>query len=329
MSDKLFKEKLEKFYLTKRENISKASAQAYAGRILRLMKGVYPNQKMKVIGTLNKQPRKFITYINTSEDIPDSSKLGMYSAILGLVSENTNGYKSFKKNFDILKNKVRNNYLSQNKSEKELEMIMSMDTIRESINEYYKGRDTLKEKQELFNLNMFCLLPSRRAQDYSKMKVNIGPEYEGNAVHTKNNQFKRFVFNSYKNSSKKGQKIFNRLDIEELPNGGEILKFLDEGLKDAVKGSYILGKEYTPTSVTKLIKRLMMKTTGMPININILRHSYITDFMSTPRYISSRQKVANWMSHSLSVQEIYVKRNKNIKPENLKIDDDINDYDSE
>lgn len=59
-------------------------------------------------------------------------------------------------------------------------------------------------------------------------------------------------------------------------------------------------------NLTKKVRELMFKLTGKYMTISLLRHSYITEYLSVKRSLLEREALAKKMLHSSLLQECYV-----------------------
>jgi len=126
---------------------------------------------------------------------------------------------------------------------------------------------------------------------------------------TEDGKFSKFIFRVYKQSGKKGIQEFDREYISKLPNGEKVLSVLDWWIGINKGNKYLLGgKKLTQISFSNLMKTISKRIYDKEINVNMFRHLYITDFLETNPYITEKQLIADFMSHTLSMQESYRKR---------------------
>lgn len=102
-----------------------------------------------------------------------------------------------------------------------------------------------------------------------------------------------FVFQSYKT-----QKTYNTVIIEACPELHDILK------KWLVNRKTLLNIK-TPTSLGRKIIDIFEAVSGKKLGVSLLRHCYITWFLSTPRSIKEKRELAKKMLHSKELQERY------------------------
>lgn len=312
--------------IAKNPNISKSTVISYANRIKRVWKLMYPGTEFKSKAFLTTNVRKVVKVINEST-MPVSSKQSSYSAILSIYYDKTGketmGKMAYKKQFDYWSDEKRDEYKDQVKTVQESKLWISKNDLVESLEDFKKRANrTKKEKDflDFFTLSLFVTLPPRRSEDYAIMKIN------GNTTDKKYNyitsdddgKFKSFIFNKYKASTSKGQQVFDREYMESLPKGDEILDLLDWWLLEHSDEEFMLLDELNTNSMTKRIKRISQRIVGKESNINIYRHMYISYYLQTPegQWINDKEKVANFMSHSLRMQEQYRKREEKKKVTN-------------
>jgi len=250
-----------------------------------------------------------------------TSKLGLYSAILSTYKHDDNGIRNnghvlYREEFTKIAKLIKDKTENQQKSKHEISSWVSKQEIEEGNDKLLKKALKSGDAKDFLNhliFNLFTLLPPRRAIDYSAMMINEEENYKGNVVITKKNKkFDKFIFNTFKLSERKGREIFDRKYIASLPRGNEILELLDCWL-GINKSDYFLESPYSANAMTKKVIRISTHALGKPVNINVMRHIYITDFMKDSPYFNEREKIANYMSQGVNMQELYRK-----KPEELK-----------
>lgn len=100
-----------------------------------------------------------------------------------------------------------------------------------------------------------------------------------------------FIFNVFKTAKSHGRQTVNASD--------ELHHLL------ATVTTPTLLKLSTPASLVQAIIRIFTALSGKKMGINLLRHSYITHFLSTPRSIKEKAEVARRMLNSVQIQEKY------------------------
>jgi len=224
----------------------------------------------------------------------------------------------------IYSEKVLDKSKSQEKSKKEIEVWASQKELEEGEQKLLKiALESDKLMDYYFHLlySLYTVLPPRRAMDYGTMLIDPPDTTKNNSVITsgKSRKFEKFIFNDYKLSEKKGSESFDRNYIKSLPNGQTIILFLDAWLKMNLTEYFLLVPK-TANNMTKRVSILMEKTLNKKININILRHIYITNFLNKNPFLLEKELVSMFMSHSLGMEEKYRKRDET---ENLEILDVI------
>ena len=306
--------KLKKKFKKANPDLTEGSLVSYANRILRLRKMFDPVPNNDYY--LNRVPNVVIKKI-TDSDMPINSKASIYSAIIVLTTRGAkqrNGEKMYKKQFDLLTTKIKEDYSKQVKTKVESDRWISSEKIKEARDDLLKK--AIKSDKQIDYLkhlvvSLYSLIPPRRAMDYSDMKINDVRNKKGNTVfRDKKGSFQRFEFGSFKNVGLKGTQVFDREFLSKLPNGEEILATLDNWLARN-KTQFFLLKPYPANSMVKKIQNIFKTICGKPVNINTLRHVYISDFLDKAPYLTEREIVAKFMGHSLSIQEIYRKMPSN------------------
>lgn len=149
-----------------------------------------------------------------------------------------------------------------------------------------------EKSQEYICFLLYTLQPPVRG-DYAGMKVvsrvNQG---KGNRVAV-GKSYSTFVFEEYKTAH-----TYNTVKLRAP-------KELHTVLKGWVEGRQTLLDVETPSGLFALLRRIFQRVSGKEISVNILRHSYITFFLSSPRSIKEKEEVARRMLHSKEIQETY------------------------
>lgn len=290
--------------ISRDKEVSENTKVSYISRLKRIYKLLEPTKTFKTLTFVHKNPRKIITTINDS-DIPVNTKVALYSALLSTYSVNDkkqNGLKEYKKEFVKLSQKGKDEFKKQIKTTQQ-------DANWTSHDDLLKILSQIEEPKDFLIFSLFSLLPPRRAIDYASMLVDETDDKKNNYFLTKDNKFDKFIFNTYKGSSVKGPQVFDRIYMENLPDGEMILTILDSWT-NTNKSRFFVGKSYTPNAMSKAVKVLMKKYVNKDLTINILRHIYVTWFLDTKvgRFISDKEKVGDFMAHNLTTQELYRKK---------------------
>jgi len=327
------KEQLENIWIKKlmshigkgKDKLSQNSLKLYAQRIRRVWKIMYPDKAFKGKTFLHREVKKIIKAIN-DDDMAMSSKAGIYSAIVSTYHENAkgiqgNGREMYSKQLKIWAEKVKKIEKKQVVNKKQDDRWISKEETeeaRKNLLEKAEKSKKLLDYRDYVMFSLFTLLPPRRAADYGEMKISKNEDKEGNVLvpRIKNGKkrFWKFVFNDFKLSEKKGSESFDRDFMENLPNGREILELLDGWLLMNPKG-YFLVTPRSNTHMSKAMSRLSKRVLKKPININIFRHMYISNFLDTNPFLLEKEMISTYMSHSVAQQELYRKK---IDEEDLK-----------
>ena len=293
-------------------DISDDTAEQYAYRLKRLYKMLGNTDELKNINFLVKDQDEILKVLKAS-DIPLNSKSSIIASVLIFVKPKKRIYDKYKKMFDGLKEEIKEYYNKQNKSTRETGAWLTKEDIKNGHKKLFDKAlktEKLKDFQKMFIYNLYSRLPARRGIDYARMLINGPDNYEGNVVKTnKEKKFEKFIFNKFKLSKTKGKEEFDRDFMSKLPKGREILDFLDAWLQ-LNDTQWFLTQPYTNNNITKYVMRIFKWATDKDTSINILRHIYITNFLDGKQYLTDRDRVAKFMSHSLNTQSIYQKRDE-------------------
>ena len=181
--------------------------------------------------------------------------------------------------------------------------------------QFIKWSDVLKVYNEVSNnknlsdsnylefiiLSIYCnnSLGVRRIKDYSNMTVS------NHIINDDSNHYVRsikpvFVFNNYKTKDFYGQQV---LKIDAHLNN--ILNdYID---KFNIKGS-LLG--LSEDALKKRLPNIFIRYVNKNISVNILRKSFISNFLDVTRTDQEKKELARTMGHSMMTQSSYNKLNK-------------------
>ena len=196
-------------------------------------------------------------------------------------------------------NKYNQQLRSQEMTPKQKENWIGLDGVRKVYHELYKRNAPLLKKDrltkreykdclDLILLSLYVLIPPRRSQDFSLMKIRNFEKndnyYDGKAFH----------FNRYKTAKTYGEQIIKPTRKLKL--------LLDKWILHNT-GDYILSTfDGLPLPVSKMTVYLN-NIFGMRISTTMLRHIYISDeVLKNMPALSELDKVAEQMGHSVQEQ---------------------------
>ena len=291
----------------KKKTISRDSVKQQFDRIRGLYKKMYKKDMdcSPKLFTFLKKTDDVITFINNNDVWKtDNARNTQFMAISSIL-KHLRGYEKEYNIYSRLSTSNAKTYLEDGSelklTEKEKKNYLPWNNIVRS--RYSKNKSIDMFDKSLFDIFMY--LPPRRVMDYQFLTISN----EGNAK-TKDKRFNyldttgknwELVYNKYKTADTYGQQI------EMVPP--QLKKILETYIKgDNLKdGEPLFGqqngkfyKNFSPEII-----RSFKKFTGKDISANILRHSYIADFLSTKKNITDREKLARRMSHSISTQSYY------------------------
>lgn len=145
---------------------------------------------------------------------------------------------------------------------------------------------------------LYTLAPPVRA-DYAEMPVvgYYGKTHKNDikknycVMHDRNGYF---IFNKYKTEKKYGQL--------KIPIPSELYTVIKERVN---VGELLLPSVSSPSTLSKRVMTIFTKLSGKAMGIGLLRHSYITTYLSTVQRITDKADLAMRMMHSWVTQETY------------------------
>lgn len=196
----------------------------------------------------------------------------------------------------IAKEKQRQIIDSENKlTEKEKSKFVDWNTIL-SI----EPKITDNEEKLLFYL--YTQIPPRRIDDYSHLIFTHQPTVnednnKDNLVILQNNKTK-IILNHYKTFSTYGKYIMT-----------DIPKKLNDAIITHIQNNKIANNDFIfktgRNNFSKKVSSLFRKYLDIPINVNILRHSFITHILKKNLSTKKKQLIAQQMGHNMMMQDLY------------------------
>ena len=191
------------------------------------------------------------------------------------------------------------------------EVKQSWGALKEKVDSF-KSSKTITEAQyntllQFMILSLYVLLPPRRNEYMKMMIVKTAPDSkETNYLDLDNNSF---VFNVFKTSKKDGSMTI------EIP--AELREIINIYLKfhPLIKGkitkkfqpvSFLVYYDGSPFTQNNSITRILNKVFGKKVSSSLLRHSYLSGKYGDTT--DEQKKDAEMMSHSVSMQKDYIKR---------------------
>jgi integrase len=160
---------------------------------------------------------------------------------------------------------------------------------------------TIENLRDRAVIGVYTLIPPRRVKDFALMKIGKGldPGLDFNYLDLSDGSFQ---FNAFKTFKKYGIQSF------KIPK--ELLKILKDYVRgyNLSDGAFLFpnrnGDAYT--SFSGVVSKTFLKYYGKALSPNLLRHSFVTDFLNTPNIsMGERRAVALAMGHSLGMQLMY------------------------
>lgn len=252
---------------------------------------------------------------------------------LASILKNVDGYEKEKNIYSQMGTKLKDKFKAQHAdgslTESQQENYLDWEVMEDKINKY-KGKLTPKEKAIIA---IYTKRTPRRLQDYYLMKLffktksttledieNLDHKFN-HVIIDSNGKPVQFVFNEYKTSKDYKQQVFNIVS-DELQ--GALKAYIKEQ-KLTKNGQYLFyrdnSKQPYGSDFSSLVSKLFEKVTGKSMSVNILRHSFITYFLSKRPDDIFRAEAAFQMAHSVEIQKKYevIKDREKFKKELQKI----------
>lgn len=316
-----------KFKIEKsRKNIKPNSLNAYLISLRKLKEALTDEKEIKNLDFL-KNEEKVIEFLHENYKLT-TQKNYLAAIIVGLdafgekYEDEIIDYKSY---LDELNNDYNTQISKNEKTEKQNKNWVSLKTLRKVMNEkkndlidrgvFKKDADEITRRQfnqlqewVVANLYLNDENPPIRL-DYGDMRVIKETDYNNlnkkelkeNYLVVKSRNNKYFSFGNYKT-----EKTYN---LKKIDVGKKLNSVLNIWLKYNKNGSLLVdtrGNSMSSNQLSKYVKKVF-KETGKDINVNLLRHIYISEKFP-PEKEKEKEEVAEKMHHSVKTQGTYSKK---------------------
>lgn len=186
---------------------------------------------------------------------------------------------------------------SQTLPESKMDQFVDWTVIQDAAHEL----SSLTPEEHLMYL-LYTAMPPLRA-DFTRLSLvpSLRKNRTGNfIVKSKDLRKWKLVLQEYKTASKFGKQVI----VLPLAISNYIYNHYQEMFTHNGK-KYPTLYDFSENTLSKKVSALFEKLTGKRMSINLLRHSYIKHFLSVPRTIVEKEKLAAKMLHSTDLQEKY------------------------
>jgi len=204
-----------------------------------------------------------------------------------------------------IQNEIEKNKLSDKQKKNYLSWSQILDIKEKVKKELEDANYKSKPKYKFYTImSLYTQLPPRRLLDYANLKF-----YNRKPIHKKINKDENYLilnkkagyllFNNYKTS-----KVYKTQKIDLPP---QLLKELKKYVEQnrLIQGEVLFGLD--ANYLGKHISQQMQKYSGVPVTVNIMRHSFITNLDNNKISVKKRKTIAKKMAHSVELQLLYSK----------------------
>lgn len=288
-----------------KKTITKSSIKTQFNRVQNIYKKIY-NKKMNCADfEWVRDTKKIIDFIHSGKTWKTpASQNSQFSALASILSVLSGYEKEYNIYSDVSTDKakqIKKDAEEIRLTDKEKAIILPWSEIK---NVYTKKRTGDRADQHKAIAAITILMPPRRNEDYRLLTITDGTDDmtdDKNYILVKDGIPLKLIYNKYKTAKTFGKQEF---DIPEKL-ADQLATYIK---KDKLKnGNPLFGtqkKNYYKNFTTQ-IQDAYQSLAGKPLTINLLRHAYITDFLSTKRTPAQRRKLANQMAHSVEQQNLY------------------------
>jgi hypothetical protein len=280
--------------VAKGRTIKRATVEEQYNNIIKLHKLMF-NDDMKKMDFLRDTNNVF-NFINTNDKWSTSSKnkiIQSISSVLSVLPEYKNEYKIYS---DI----------STGNSKQYVQDKGDIINVENYI-QWNDLKDLYKKPTDLFDkslISIYTILPPRRVKDIQLMTIthsSDGLEDGLNYILLDGTKPTQLIYQNYKTQSVYGVQTF------DIP--AKLSKILQEYInsKELKDGSPLFPNRQKTyyKNFGEIITKTFKKYIDTPISANVLRHSFIIDFMKIKRTPNERKKIADQMAHSIEMQSMY------------------------
>lgn len=241
-----------------------------------------------------------------------STMVNSISAILARLNHYNDVYTNVYKplNIELAIKKKKEILDSENKlSEKEKKVFRTWDIITSEETENAVEDSPVNPSENLALYYLYTQLPPRRLE-YGSLIIAIDGQFQDDGksnyvvLDPKQTQVRRIILNTYKTSKTYGKYVIS--PIPEKLSDAIIILIDEQGYK---AGEYLFmnskGKPYVGASFSARLKQVFEQSIGIPITLNVLRHSFISYKIKQGTTAKQKAEWASAMGHSTEQQDLY------------------------
>jgi len=296
-----FKNNIKQALLKERPKLSDKSLTSYVSTLSNLPRNM-ANDNPTNVKYFTDKADKIIAFL---KDKPARSRKSVLSPLVVLT-----GLEKYRKIMKEDIEKYNEISIKQNKTKTEEKNWMPWKSILSKYEElkvayqYAINKKTYVHKpisdkiNDFILLSLYVLMPPRRAMDYSVLMYKDYDVNKDNYIDFKN---KKIVFNKYKTVRTYGKQSF------DVP--AELLKYIRKWIKIKPNDGYVVDTNaQLPNDITKQLNSIFKPK---KVSVNLLRHSFLTDFYGsyegTPP-LTDITEVSSRMAHSIEQSLRYIKK---------------------
>lgn len=299
--EQVFKAKL--LYLEKsgKKPILKKSVKQQLKKVTNLHKAMTGKESDCTDFEWTRKTEKVIRFIKAHWDEPNtrSGQTQALSSILVAIEGYEDEYRFYSNYSSRERKKIDKRAKSNTLSDKERKNYLTWP-------EFKKILPKVKDLRDRALIGIYTLMPPRRVEDISLLKLwtkNKDTDDKFNYLEIRRGNYGEIEYNRYKTA-----KVYNTISIAMPKRLQTIMKayIKDEGLSH---GDLLFpsrsGKPYKNFSV--IITKAFAPYTDKKVTANLLRHSFISNYLRKPRSEEDRGEIALQMGHSISTQQKYLR----------------------
>jgi hypothetical protein len=298
--------------INKKGKIKKETLDQYLRKINQIHIQLYDRQLDYNNFDFLQDTDRIINHIINKYGLETSSSLSYMIAITAIL----NRLEGWEKEHKIYYDKMIQLYQLHTKKQGENKLTDTEKKNYLPYEEILKFKPTDVQSKAIYALYVY--LPPRR-NEYKDFKIKFGNNVEINKLDKKFNWYlynlNKLVFNTYKTDKIYGQQIIDLNDKDtSYAQYSKVKLALKNMTTESLGGwSYNDNDILFPTNKGTIHKNWSVVVKNVftignkQLSVNLLRHSFISNFLKTARSSNVMEKVANIMAHSIDMQSRYRK----------------------
>lgn len=244
-----------------------------------------------------KNTKKVIDFINKHYKTANSrnSQVQAIASILQVLPEYKDEYMFYSKFSTDERQKITKEAEKNLTTAKESENILAWGDLKN----LHKKKEMTPEHRALISL--YTMIPPRRLE-YQALTITdteVNHNDNLNYLVVKHGIPTKLIFNKYKT-----KQTYN---VQEFDIKKDLASVLKPYITDKKPGDLVFSTKNNKQikNFGEYLTNIFKKYTGKNITVNLIRHSFVSDFLKKNKSIANRKKISTMMAHSIDQQSFY------------------------